>query len=243
MSRRKQMSKQQIIARDISQKIRHGIYPCGEFLPSENQLTDLYNVSRETIRNALSQLEELGLIQKIKGKGSLVLDIQRFAFPISGITSFAELNEQLGMEAETELLEYEQNKSIRPYFIEHGIDPKISSTYIERLRRVDGFPIVLDCDYLLSPVESIPKEEAKKSIYHYIEEEMGLEISYATKEITVEKVNDRIADLLKLGDDRFAVVVRSLSYLQDTTLFQLTEAYHRPDKFKFNDFARRQKLI
>lgn len=241
--RRDKMNKQQRIAQDLSQKIRHGIYECGSFLPSENQLTDLYNVSRETIRGALAQLEELGLIQKIRGKGSLVLDIDRFAFPISGITSFSELNQQLGMEAKTELLTYEKNRAIIPYFVQHGVSPQCQSTYIERLRLIDGQPVVLDCDYLLNPpIEDLPKEVAQKSLYHYIEDELGLEISYATKEMTVEQVDDHLANTLQLDDSHLAVVVRSLSYLKDTTLFQLTESYHRPDKFKFNDFARRNKI-
>lgn len=238
------MSKQQMIARDLAQKIRHGLYECGSFLPSENQLTELYNVSRETIRNSLAQLEELGLIQKIRGKGSLVLDIQRFTFPISGITSFAELNQQLGMEAETRLLTYELNRPIASYFVKHGVEETTKSTYIERLRLVEDEPVVVDCDYILNPpIGEVPQKEVEKSLYHYIEDQLGYEISYATKEITVEKVNDEIADLLNLSEDGLAVVVRSLSYLKDTTLFQLTEAYHRPDKFKFNDFARRQKII
>ena len=37
------------------------------------------------------------------------------------------------------------------------------------------------------------------------------------------------------------VVVRSYTYLDDTSLFQYTESRHRPDKFKFVDFARRYK--
>lgn len=237
------MNKQQLIAQDLSQKIRHGIYACGDYLPSENQLTDLYNVSRETVRGALAQLEEFGFIQKIRGKGSLVLDIHRFSLPISGITSFAELNRQLGMGAETKLLTYEKNRVIDPYFVQHGVLPKTKSIYIERLRLIEGQPAVLDCDYILNPpIKELPKEEAERSLYRYIEEDLGMEISYATKEVTVEKVNDRIAQLLELDDSYLAVVVRSLSYLKDTTLFQLTESYHRPDKFKFNDFARRNKI-
>ena len=64
----------------------------------------------------------------------------------------------------------------------------------------------------------------------------------ASKEITVEKADDEVAAQLKLTGDQLVVVVRSLSFLNDTTLFQLTESYHRPDKFKFSDFARRQKI-
>lgn len=81
-------SKTDLIAQDIASKIKHGQFKSHEFLPSENQLTTLYGTSRETIRKALDQLNSLGLIQKIKGKGSLVLNLEKYSFPISGITRF-----------------------------------------------------------------------------------------------------------------------------------------------------------
>ena len=51
-----------------------------------------------------------------------------------------------------------------------------------------------------------------------------------------------IAKRLDLGPNEPAVIVRSLSYLSDTTLFQLTTSYHRPDKFKFIDFAPKARI-
>ena len=88
----------------------------------------------------------------------------------------------------------------------------------------------------------MPAGVAEDSIYEYLEKELHLEVSYATKAITVEKAADDIAEKLQLDDDKLVVIVRSLSYLDDTTLFQLTSSYHRPDKFKFIDFARRKKI-
>ena len=93
-----------MIAQDIASKIKYHQYKAGDYLPSEHQLCELYGTSRETIRKALNHLNELGLIQKIRGKGSVVLDIQKFTFPISGITSFKELNKSLNMHAKTTVL-------------------------------------------------------------------------------------------------------------------------------------------
>ena len=237
------MSKQDMIAQDLAEKIHHGLYCPGDYLPSEHQLTDLYGTSRETIRSALSQLNGLGLIQKIKGKGSVVLDYQKFTFPVSGITSFQELNQKLGMHAVTTVLKNERCDSIPQFFVNRGVDADQPSIYVERLRTIDHEPAVIDRDFLLTPpIDEIPQKVAENSLYDYIEGELGLDISYASKEITVEKADDEVAAQLKLTGDQLVVVVRSLSFLNDTTLFQLTESYHRPDKFKFSDFARRQKI-
>ncbi|AXQ19553.1 trehalose operon repressor [Lactobacillus johnsonii] len=236
-------SKVGVIAQDLVDKIKHQQYQPGDYLPSEHQLMDLYSASRETIRKALNSLTDLGLIQKIRGKGSIVLNLDRYTFPISGITSFAELNNQLGLKAETKVLLLQKEDKLPAQFIKYFSEEENSiGFHLERLRLIDGQADVLDCDYLLSPpVDSLPRESAETSIYDYLENKQKLDISYATKEISVCKVDKRIQDLLQLDND-LAVLVASRNYLANTTKFQLTLSYHRPDKFKFVDFARRKKI-
>lgn len=236
-------SKADLIAQDIASKIKYKQFKVNTYLPSENELTTLYGTSRETIRKALSQLTELGLIQKIKGKGSLVLDLERFSFPISGVTSFAELNESLGMKAETNIIQLEERQDLPDLFKEKFPNlNKQKGFYLERLRLIDGEPEVLDCDYLFNPpIEELPLEAAENSIYQYFEEKLKLDISYATKEITVETIASDLQEQLQLKDN-MAVLVASKNYLSNTDLFQLTLSFHNPEKFKFVDFARRKKI-
>lgn len=236
-------SKSDIIAQDIAAKIQHHQFKAGEFLPSESQLTTLYGSSRETVRKALNQLTSLGLIQKIRGKGSIVLNLEKYSFPISGISSFAELNKSLGMHAQTKVITLKKMADMPELFKEKFPEQKKQAGfYLERLRMVNDEPAVLDCDYLFTPpINDLPKEAAERSIYDYIENELKLDISYATKVITVEKINNDFQKLLQL-DDSLAVLVASHNFLSDTTLFQLTLSFHNPQKFKFTDFARRQKI-
>jgi GntR family trehalose operon transcriptional repressor len=77
------------------------------------------------------------------------------------------------------------------------------------------------------------------SIYRYFEEELHLSIAYAKKEITVEPATDSDQELLHLKAGDVVVVVKSVTSLEDTTTFQYTESRHRPDRFRFQDFARR----
>lgn len=52
--------------------IVNGLYLNSDILPSENVLSEKYNVSRNTVRQALTILKEDGLIHKKQGKGSIV---------------------------------------------------------------------------------------------------------------------------------------------------------------------------
>lgn len=231
------------IAQDLTNKIKHGQYSENTLLPSETTLADLYGTSRATIRKALSELMDNGLIQKIKGKGSVVLDATKFTFPISGITTFTELNQRQQMHAVTTVLKLEERMLPEKIGQQLGPDP-VPTTFVQRLRCVEGRPIVIDEDYILKAIiPQIPMEVAQHSLYAYIEGVLDLNIAYATKTITVEPVDDETCHWLDLKDNNLAVVVRSLTYLNDTTFFQYTQSIHRPDRFKFVDFARRKHVL
>lgn len=57
-----------MIYQEISQQIERGEWAPGVQLPSENELAERYETSRETIRKALTLLAQRGFIQKIRGK-------------------------------------------------------------------------------------------------------------------------------------------------------------------------------
>lgn len=99
------MNKFREIFLDLEQKILAKEYPPQTLLPSENQLIKIYGVSRETVRKALNLLRNAGYIQKQQGKGSIVLDLNRFDFPISGLTSFKELQNAQNIHNETKVVE------------------------------------------------------------------------------------------------------------------------------------------
>lgn len=60
------------IYHQLKNDIQSGVFRDGEKLPSETQMIEKYNVSRQTVRRALALLEEDGLILKSQGSGSFV---------------------------------------------------------------------------------------------------------------------------------------------------------------------------
>ncbi|MGF9695901.1 MULTISPECIES: trehalose operon repressor [Paenibacillus] len=229
------------IYEDIAAHIRTGEIEAGTMLPSELDLSESYQTSRETIRKALKMLYEEGYIQKIQGKGSVVLDIRKIDFPISGLVSFKELAKKMGHRAKTQVEVFEDQKVDQSLFktIHFGMDEQVWK--IARVRNVDGERVILDKDYISQRlVPGLSKEICNNSIYEYIEEELGLSISFAKKEILVEEPTEEDRRLMDLDGFHNVVVVRSQVYLEDASPFQFTESRHRPDKFRFVDFARRK---
>ena len=238
------MNKFREIFLDLEQKIVNQEYPPQSLLPSENQLIQIYGVSRETIRKALNLLKNSGYIQKKQGKGSIVLDMNRFDFPISGLTSFKELQNAQHIPNETNVAEL-RKIAVSPKLHEITDWPVASEAWkLIRQRKIDNEVVILDRHYVIAQIiPEIPINKAQDSLFQYFENDLGLEVSYAQKEITVEPVNKEIRDLMDLTtEDQHVVIVRSLVYLEDTRCFQYSESIHRLDKFRFVDFARRRKV-
>ena len=236
------MSKYQMIYQDLINKIKHKDIKPGSYLPSENELMKQYDASRDTIRKALNLLLQNGYIQKNKGKGSLVLDVDRIAFPVSGVTSFKELQKTMQTDVETIvhlfLKEEVPDELKEDLYMEEGM-----VYHVERIRKIDGQKVILDLDYLnANIITGLERKHAENSLYEYIEKQLGLKISFARKEITVVKASKHEKELLDMQDYDLLVCVKSYTYLEDATLFQYTISKHRPDKFRFVDFARRTEL-
>ncbi|HEL1612883.1 TPA: trehalose operon repressor [Streptococcus suis] len=237
------MKKYQEIYNDLKEKIRTNIYPAERSLPTEQQLQEMYGVSRDTVRKALAMLTEGGLIQKVQGRGSMVLKQEILNFPVSGLTSYQELTASLQLSSQTEVVSLDMltvNSSLASLT---GFEPFSKVWKVVRIRSIDGKISVVDTDYLA--VELVPDltiEIAQKSIYQYLEGSLGLDIAYAQKEITVEPTSREERDLMQSQDD-YLVLIKSRVYLGDTRQFQYTESKHKIDKFRFVDFARRKHSL
>lgn len=236
------MSKYQMIYKELLEKIKNHEIKANSYLPSENELMKIYNASRDTIRKSLNLLAQNGYIVKEKGKGSRVIDFNIINFPVSGVTSFKELQKTFHGDVET----------VVHIFLEEEVDDKIKKHlymdkgyiyHIERIRKFDDEKVILDIDYInKNVIPGLTIEHAKNSLYEYIEKELGLKVSFAKKEITVVKATKEEKELLDLNEYDLLVCVKSYSYLEDATLFQYTISKHRPDKFRFIDFAKRAEL-
>ncbi|MDW8742839.1 trehalose operon repressor [Streptococcus suis] len=237
------MKKYQEIYNDLKEKIRTNTYPAETSLPTEQRLQEIYGVSRDTVRKALSMLTERGMIQKVQGRGSLVLKQEMLNFPVSGLTSYQELVESLQLETKTEVVSLDQIVISSNLANLTGFEPHSKVWKVVRTRSIDGKVSVVDTDYLSADiVPSITKEIAASSIYNYLEKTLKLDIAYAQKEITVEPTSREERELMKNEDD-YLVLIKSRVYLGDTKQFQYTESKHKIDKFRFVDFARRKHSI
>ena len=92
------------IVRALSDSIANGTYRPGDKLPTEAELIEQFGVSRITVRSAIKEMEDAGLVERARGKGTFVSpDTQMYA--ADDRESFTHSCQLAGKQASTRVLE------------------------------------------------------------------------------------------------------------------------------------------
>lgn len=236
------MDKYQNIYCEMVDDIQNGKYESGELLPSDTKLVLKYHVSRETVRKAMVNLAHDGYVQRLKGKGTIVLDRERITIPMAQLKSYQELMAEMQTDSTNDVLVLEANHVIPKNFAFESLGADdILSTKLVRRRNVNSEPTVLDYDYIVQAVvQHVPYGAAKESIFAYFEQELDLQIDYAIKHMSVEAATAQDHKGLGVAIGTPMVVIRSETHLTDNRLLSVTESRHRADRFSNVEFARRR---
>ena len=114
--------------------------------------------------------------------------------------------------------------------------------YIQRIRYLDGKPLILDINMFLKDVaKDLTEEIAASSIYDYLENTLGITIVTSKRKMTVELTTQIDEKYLELDDYNCLAVISSQTFNSDGIMFEYTQSRHRPDYFCFQDTAVRKK--
>jgi GntR family transcriptional regulator len=223
---------------DILKKISEGLWKPGECISSERELCEAYGVSRMTIRQAIGELVQEGILLRIKGKGTFVCEE---TLKQQDIMSFTEIIKKTGKSLKTEILE----------FIEIDTPKELESIFslnklykIKRKRIVDNECIALETVYV--PVEycgRIDKEMLNGSLFKILEE-AGYIVEYSESSIASIIMDDELRELFKVDNDVPILKISSKTYDHKNKMIFLEEATYRSDKFLLQvNISRREGKI
>lgn len=235
------MAKYRQIYERLAERMKTGEYAAESKLPSETELMHEYEASRGTVRKALDLLQEHGYVRKHHGKGVFVLRRDQIEFQFNGIVSFSEVYASLlGRSIQTSVASFEDIEAPTWLADRMNLEPGTRMYRIERVRNFDGEDVILDVNYFVKDlVPGLTEEIAARSIYEYVEHELGLQISYAKRKIAAEDVTELDRLRLDLHDYEYVIVITNDTFLYEGRQFEYTESRHRLDKFQFSDVARR----
>lgn len=230
------------IYRDLKIKLEEGTYPFQELIPSEMNLIEEYDCSRNTVRRAIASLVAEGYLQSMHGKGvrAIYQPLRQSQYSLGRIESFKEAVERNQKQAVTKVV----------LFTELVVDDKIANRtsfpigieiyYIQRVRYMDEKALIIDHNYFRKDIVlGLTKEIAEHSVYEYLETVLHVNIVTTKRMMTVERATELDEKYIQLNDMNCVAVVSNSTYNGDGVMFEFTQSRHRPDYFVFYDQAQR----
>lgn len=127
----------------LLENITNGIYAKGEKIPTENELAQKFSVSRITVRKALKELEQEGLLVRRQGKGTFVTD-HSLRRDISHNSSFSQICRSTGLVPGARTIKSVIEDATASDVRELGIAPDSKVIVLERIRYADNTPVAIE---------------------------------------------------------------------------------------------------
>lgn len=219
----------------LRDKINRGEWKPGTKIPSENELNQVYGISRMTARQVLLQLVNEGLLFRVQGKGTFVAPrkIQAQSPVYQGIR---EQLEELGYKTSTKLLSA-QVREPDSKIAEVLRLPRGERVYVlRRLRSVDRGPISLHVSYV--PERLAPGLDSTdlvgRQLCSILDTEYGLRMSQINE--TLESTSARGQDAKDLQVSQSTPLLLLIHEIADATglYFEFSRILFRGDKIRLS---------
>ena len=197
-------------ARAIEEAIEDGRLPRGSKLESELDLAEQLGISRPTMRAALKQLVDKGLIMRRRGIGTIVAPQ-----PVRRAVALTSLYDDLkaaGREPQTSVLALEE-VPCPPDVAEHlGLESNASVLRFERLRVAGSDPIALMCNVVPVGLLEIEKEDLEQTGLYELFRENGITPHVATQRVGARKAGAREAELFEIEPGDPVLTMARIAY-------------------------------
>jgi len=183
----------------LRKHILSGAYEEGSFLPSENELCAVHNITRPTVRQALEALVQDGYILKKQGKGSIV----RKPPQEIGILSISGTASAIGNQyLQTQILQKPQIQAWPEQFPFDltDIERESGCIYMERLRLVDGQAVFYDINHIpnINLTRFSSRSFENKSLFETLRTQYQIEVKGGEQKLKAIKADLKISELLNL---------------------------------------------
>jgi len=183
----------------LRKHILNGIYNEGDLLPSENELCALHQVTRPTVRQALSRLVSDGYIKKHQGKGSIVRALPKGIgiLSIQGTTSGVGPHNLETKPISKPLL---SRWPVGFFFELTPEESEVGCIKLERQRIVDGNPVLYEISYLpnINIPRFIQKSFENKSLFEVLRASYQIEVMGGKQRIRAIKATKKISEYLNV---------------------------------------------
>jgi len=216
----------------LRKHITGGVYREGDLLPSENELCQLYGMTRPTVRQSLSALANDGYITRHQGKGSIVHQLPREIgiLSVSGTTSaVGDRNLKTRIIVKPVIIPWDE-KFMFPL---SQLERESGCVYFERLRLLDDVPIFYDITYIanINLPRITSRQFENRSLFQILREHYLVEIRGGEQRIKAIDASAKISRFLKLGKNQPVLHLERKMETNVPGLFVYSSIFCNTDKY------------
>ncbi len=219
----------------LKEKVQSGKWVAGNQIPGEQDLCEMYGVSRTVVRQALRELELDGVITRRKGKGTFISSPKINEGLVQKLTGFYQDMVERGLKPTTRVLHRNVVPASEKVARFLDIAPGDKVIDLLRLRSVDDEPIQLVTSYI--PLEICPAlatvDLTNQSLYQFMERECGIFIAKGRRTVEAVLANETEAALLGIERGAPLLMLDSISYSESGKPIEYYHALHRGDRSRF----------
>jgi len=222
--------------------IEHGTYEPGEQLPSEKELSVQLGISRSTLREALLNLEQEGVVVRRHGVGTFVAPgyEHRLESGLERLESILELAARQGLQVRIEGLEVRQIKADANLGEKLKAPPGTELTSVRRAICVDKTPIAYMADFVLSSI--LPPDEVGESfngsVLDLLREKHLAAITQVAAQIVATTADRPLSERLKVKRGQPLLLVEETVFASGGDIVEFSRNYFVPDHFQFHVIRR-----
>jgi len=224
----------QVLVEAILEQVRMGELQPNQRLPSEGELCRIHSVGRNTVRRALQELNQRGVVKTVPGVGTFVVDarVDKTAHVLYGFTDEMQLHQR---QVSSRVLEASLI-SADPFLARRlQIQLGAEVVFLYRVRQVDGEPAAIERAYL--PHDLCPGilqyDFSRQSLYHVLATEYGRRPDHAEQVIEAALATEEVARLLDLTPPAVVFVFHRETRLANGQVIEYVDSELRADRFRF----------
>jgi GntR family transcriptional regulator len=217
----------------LTQRISEGAYDPGERFPTEDQLAAEFLVSRSTIRQALDEMEDRGLVTRHQGRGTFVSEPHRSRlgqrFRGSFVNLIRETDRSRVREVEVRGPVELPPRVVRLLELEEG-----SGTIVRRTRLMDGVPFVYTVNYLPQEYGRLLSEAElrRRSLLHLLEDK-GVAFIRARQSIRAQVADTIASRKLDIPFAAPVLFVERVSWGAGPRPIEVVQSWYRGDIYEY----------
>jgi GntR family transcriptional regulator len=223
--------------------ITSGKFDDGGQFPPERELLERLAVSRMTIRRALSELVNEGLLIREQGRGSFVV-LHQVQEQLGQLTSFTEDMKLRGLSTTSKII-HSQLVRDEGVAAKMGIPTDEELVSVQRIRSVKGESIALQTAFVRHRFCPGLLDDGliRGSLYKTLEERYALRLRRAVQTIEAKTADEYERDLLGIPLGRPVLWLERLTYLQNGQPIEYVRSTYRGDQYRFTVELQRHRPL